>query len=106
MEAVTAFCWGPLCLALFPAVLGRRAWRHAGVALVSLGQIYGDVLYFGTCLHGEGAGKAGWRAFGAHSRPEPLYFWFYFVAINAVWIVVPGMCLVYAVRRINAAVAR
>lgn len=130
MEAVTAFLWGPLCLALVPAIFVRSAWRHAGIALVSGGQIYGDVLYYGTCVHGALGGGAGGqgsgegaaaegaagsaaaanpssflRAFGKHSRPEPLYFWFYFVAINAVWIVVPGMCLAYAVRRINAAVA-
>jgi cholestenol delta-isomerase len=103
MEAVTAFGWGPLCLALVPAILSRAPWRLAGIALASLGQIYGDVLYYGTCLHG--GGEVGLRAFGAHSRPEPLYFWFYFVSINAVWVVVPGACLLYAVRRINAAVA-
>lgn len=103
MEAVTAFVWGPVCLALVPAILTRKAWRFVGIALVSLGQIYGDVLYFGTCLHG--GGDVGLKAFGAHSRPEPLYFWFYFVVINGVWIVVPGMCLLYAVRRLNEAVA-
>lgn len=104
MEAVTAFCWGPLCLALFPAILHRKSWRFAGIAIASLGQIYGDVLYFGTCLHG--GGDVGWEAFSKHSRPEALYFWFYFVVINSVWLVIPGMCLVYAVRKINAAVAR
>jgi hypothetical protein len=25
-----------------------------------------------------------------HSRPEVLYFWFYFVIVNAIWIVVPS----------------
>ena len=28
-----------------------------------------------------------------HSRPEPLYFWFYFVFMNAIWIVVPGLII-------------
>jgi hypothetical protein len=46
---------------------------------------------------------AGWDK---HSRPEALYFWFYFVIINAIWLVVPGMCMVWAARRVNAAVAR
>ena len=41
-----------------------------------------------------------------HSRPEPLYFWFYFVVVNGIWIVVPIVCIVAAARRINAAVAR
>ena len=41
-----------------------------------------------------------------HSRPEPLYFWFYFVVVNGIWIVVPIVCIITAARRINAAVAR
>jgi len=41
-----------------------------------------------------------------HSRPEWLYFWFYFVVVNGVWIVVPLACIVYACRSINQAVSR
>lgn len=96
MEAVTAFLEGPGCFLVVWAVCARKAWRHAAVVLVSLGQLYGDVLYFATCFHG---------GVERHSRPEFLYFWVYFVVINGVWIVVPLMCLVWAVRRINAAVA-
>lgn len=40
-----------------------------------------------------------------HSRPEFLYFWFYFVVVNGVWIVVPLACIIYACRHINAAVS-
>lgn len=40
-----------------------------------------------------------------HSRPEFIYFWFYFVIANSVWIVVPALCIVYAARNINRAVA-
>ena len=40
-----------------------------------------------------------------HSRPEALYFWFYFVIVNAIWIVVPSMCIAHAARKISAAVA-
>lgn len=41
-----------------------------------------------------------------HSRPEFLYFWFYFVIINGIWIAVPLACILYACRHINSAVAR
>jgi EXPERA (EXPanded EBP superfamily) len=198
MEAVTAFIEGPGCLAIVGGLLAGSAWRHVAVLLVSLGQLYGDVLYFGTCLHGgvclwvcmcvcvraqarlcscllaegvgcaspgEGAGICraqgvvpqlpavavnGPQAAGMagvplrnaaaaphhpavctddvmvqalhvfdvlppappplpgitrHTRPEPLYFWFYFVIINGIWIVVPTACIVHAAVRINAAVA-
>ncbi len=40
-----------------------------------------------------------------HSRPEPLYFWFYFVFINAIWIVVPSLCILHAWGKIHAAVS-
>ncbi|KAF8055095.1 Ebp [Scenedesmus sp. PABB004] len=96
MEAVTAFLEGPGCLAIVWAMLRSKPWRHTAVLAVSLGQLYGDVLYFGTCLHG---------GVSRHSRPEALYFWFYFVIVNAVWIVVPLACIAHAARAINAAVA-
>lgn len=40
-----------------------------------------------------------------HSRPEFLYFWFYFVIVNGIWIVVPLLCIVYACTRISSAVS-
>lgn len=39
-----------------------------------------------------------------HSRPEFIYFWFYFVIVNGVWIVVPAIVLTKAAMRISAAV--
>ena len=53
--------------------------RHLLQFFVSAGQLYGDVLYYGTTLL-EGA---------PHCRPEPFYFWFYFVFMNSLWIVFP-----------------
>lgn len=40
-----------------------------------------------------------------HNRPEPLYFWLYFVIINGIWIVVPSVCIAHAATKINNAVA-
>ena len=58
MEAVTAFVWGPLCPLVVYGIFARSAWRYTLMVLVSLGQIYGDVLYYGTCLlEGEGPGQ-------------------------------------------------
>lgn len=50
MEAVTAFAEGPCCFAVVYGILTRQPWRYTLMMLVSLGQIYGDVLYFATCL--------------------------------------------------------
>jgi cholestenol delta-isomerase len=38
-----------------------------------------------------------------HSRPEPLYFWFYFVFMNAIWIVVPGVIILASAQCLNRA---
>lgn len=26
-------------------------------------------------------------------RPEPYYFWFYFIFMNAIWLVIPIFCI-------------
>ncbi len=60
MEAVTAFAEGPCCFAVVYGILTRQPWRYTLMMLVSLGQIYGDVLYFATCIiEGTYCGKAG-----------------------------------------------
>lgn len=38
------------------------------------------------------------------SRPEPLYFWVYFVFMNVIWIVVPSIIILISSRRISRAV--
>ena len=52
MEAVTAFIEGPACLFIVWGMLTQKPWRLITIVMVSLGQLYGDVLYFGTCFHG------------------------------------------------------
>lgn len=51
--------------------------------IVSMGQFYGDVLYYTTSIaeevyHGR-----------SYSRPETYYWWGYFVFLNAFWIFIP-----------------
>ena len=58
--------------------------RHSLQALVSLGQIYGDILYYATSmfdLHFKGL---------MYCRPEAYYFWLYYFFMNFIWIVIPG----------------
>lgn len=45
-----------------------------------MGQVYGDVLYYGTSLFDE-----------EYCRPEGYYFWFYYFFFNFIWMVV-GCC--------------
>lgn len=86
MEAVTAFAVGPMCVMATFGVLQRKAWRWPLLIILSVCQIYGDVLYYGTCYL-EGF---------VHSRPETLYFWVYFVILNALWIVIPATVCCYS----------
>lgn len=93
METVTAWAWGPLSFLTFLALLRDHPSRYVLQLIVSLGQLYGDVLYFGT----------EWLAGWTHSDPHPLYFWGYFVALNALWLLLPGALLLQACLRLAAA---
>lgn len=48
VEALTAFVVGPACFLAVWAILHRRPWAPTLKILISCGQIYGDILYFGT----------------------------------------------------------
>jgi cholestenol Delta-isomerase len=84
METVTAWCWGPLSLLMTYLIVQRSPWRHAVQIVVSGGQFYGDALYFMTSFFEE------WRNGLTYSRPEPIYYWGFFVGMNVVWLVIPG----------------
>lgn len=84
MEAITAAAWGPGCLLVAALVVQRHPLRFPLQALVSLGQLYGDVLYYATAAFEHVINDV------TYSRPEALYFWFYFVFMNAIWIAIPG----------------
>jgi cholestenol delta-isomerase len=61
--------------------------RHPFQLIVSLGQLYGDVLYYTTSLFDEYILNV------RYSRPEAFYYWFYFVLMNSFWIVIPGILI-------------
>ena len=48
MEAVTAFVVGPMCFWSVAAMVHRKSWRHVLQLIISICQLYGDVLYFAT----------------------------------------------------------
>ncbi|XP_032626058.1 3-beta-hydroxysteroid-Delta(8),Delta(7)-isomerase [Chelonoidis abingdonii] len=94
METITAWAWGPLSLWTVLAFLQRQPHRYVLQLVVSLGQLYGDVLYFYT----------EYREGFAHSEMwHPLYFWFYFVFMNALWIIIPSILLLDAWGHLSAA---
>jgi cholestenol Delta-isomerase len=76
--------WGPLSFLTAYLILTDSPYRHPVQSLVSLGQAYGDVLYYATNTF-----DIYYRGL-SYSRPEFIYFWFYYVIINSFWIVIPS----------------
>jgi cholestenol delta-isomerase len=65
-------------------IIKSHPCRYPLQAIVSLGQVYGDVLYYATNLFDH------YYKSLSYCRPEAYYYWFYFVFMNAIWIVIPG----------------
>ena len=84
MESTTALLWGPLSFLAAYMILTESPFRHPVQSLVSVGQIYGDVLYYATNTFDIVFSGV------TYSRPEFVYFWFYYVIINSFWITIPG----------------
>ncbi|MBN3322532.1 EBP isomerase, partial [Atractosteus spatula] len=96
METITAWAWGPLSVWTVLAFVSSQPYRFVLQLIVSLGQLYGDVLYFYT----------EYRDGFSHSQlGHPLYFWFYFVFMNALWIVIPCLLILDAWRHLSVAQA-
>jgi cholestenol delta-isomerase len=80
----TQVTWGPLSFLTAFLITTDSPYRHPIQALVSTGQFYGDALYYLTSLFDDFySGKTFYR-------PELYYFWFYFVFMNAFWLVIPA----------------
>jgi EXPERA (EXPanded EBP superfamily) len=65
-------------------ITANHPLRYPLQAAVSLGQIYGDVLYYATSMFDH------YHKNMTYCRPEAYYFWFYFVFMNFIWIAIPG----------------
>ncbi|GME33244.1 ebp domain-containing protein [Neofusicoccum parvum] len=83
MESITAVCWGPLSFIVAHMITTEHPLRYPLQAIVSLGQLYGDVLYYATAMFDHYVSNLN------YTRPESYYFWVYFVFMNAFWIVIP-----------------
>ncbi|KAI8326090.1 Emopamil-binding protein, partial [Martensiomyces pterosporus] len=88
LESITVCFVGPLCWLTVHHIHTNAPLRHVCQLAVSLLHVYSVVLYYGT------------EFVSAESscRPEPLYYYGYFIAMNAPWLVVP-LCLAIASAR-------
>jgi cholestenol delta-isomerase len=72
-----------LALYLIPK---QSPWRHPIQLVVSLGQFYGLVLYYGIPMIDEYVQGP----IAAVSRPEWIYYWGEFIGLNAPWFFIPA----------------
>jgi cholestenol Delta-isomerase len=84
MLMVTQVCWGPLSFLLVYFIIVSHPLRYPLQIIVSLGQLYGDVLYYATSMFDLYYKNL------SYCRPEGYYFWCYYFMMNFFWIVIPG----------------
>ncbi|KAK3906655.1 Emopamil-binding protein [Staphylotrichum tortipilum] len=93
IETLTVLTWAPLSLltALLTATntTTRRPTPQQQIlqTAVCVGHLYGVALYYGTCGFAEHMRGL------SYSRPEAVYYWGYYVGMNAPWVVVPLVLL-------------
>ena len=84
VDAVAQIFWGPLSFLVAILITVDHPLRHPFQALVSLGQLYGDILYYATSMFDH------YFKGLSYCRPEAYYFWVYYFALNFIWIVIPS----------------
>lgn len=100
MESVTAFLWGPLSFYTVYCIMTDHPLQYPLEIIISVGQIYGDVLYLSTCSYNEIVYDL------VYCRPERIYYYAYYLLCNAFWIVIPGYIVYLSVVEITTAFAR
>ncbi|KAH8837199.1 hypothetical protein MCOR27_011380 [Pyricularia oryzae] len=94
IETITVLFWGPCCIATAFCIATRHNLRYPLSIIVCMAHLYGVVLYYATSF-------ADMEIKGvAHSRPEFLYFWVYFVGMNLPWAIVPSAILWASIKKI------
>ncbi|KAM5568416.1 hypothetical protein ABKV19_016131 [Rosa sericea] len=93
VEGLTAVIEGPACLLAVYAIAKGKSYSYVLQLAISLGQLYGTAVYFITAfLEGD------------HFAASPLYYYEYYIAANASWIVIPTLISIRSWKRICAAV--
>ncbi|KAK8050008.1 hypothetical protein PG994_011738 [Apiospora phragmitis] len=89
------FLWGPLSFACAASIVANSYLRHPLQISMCMAHLYGVALYYSTSLvetHFTGL---------AHSRPEFMYFWVYYVGFNLPWAIVPAFLLLDSVKTLR-----
>eukprot|EP00249_Psilotum_nudum_P027009 c34231_g1_i1 orf=254-886(-) len=90
VEGITSVIEGPASLLAAHAILTRKPYQYTLQLAVCLGQLYGDIVYFATT----------WLD-GKEYAAGPVYFWFYYVFLNNIWVVIPSLIMLRCWRKIT-----
>ncbi|KAF8378086.1 hypothetical protein HHK36_029422 [Tetracentron sinense] len=92
VEGLTAVLEGPACLLAVYAIATRKSYSYILQLAISLGQLYGTAVYFITSyLEGD------------NFAASPYYYYAYYVAANASWVVIPSLIVIRCWKKICAA---
>ncbi|KAJ0101303.1 hypothetical protein Patl1_05634 [Pistacia atlantica] len=93
VEGLTAVLEGPASLLAVIAIAKGKSYSYILQLAISLGQLYGTAVYFITSyLEGD--------KFAA----SPYYYYAYYVAANASWVVIPSLICIRCWKKICSAV--
>lgn len=88
MEGITAVFDGSMAALTVYGIVADSPIRYSAQLMVSLAQLYGNVLYMGTNV------MEGFR----YTNPDPFYLYGYFVLLNSPWIFIPIYLMVDSVK--------
>ncbi|XP_068666061.1 probable 3-beta-hydroxysteroid-Delta(8),Delta(7)-isomerase [Aristolochia californica] len=92
VEGITAVLEGSASLLAVYAIATRKPYSYTLQLAISLGQLYGDAVYFITSyLEGD------------NFSTSPFYYWAYYVGANSSWVVIPALIVIRSWKKISAA---
>ncbi|CAD6232335.1 unnamed protein product [Miscanthus lutarioriparius] len=91
LEVVTIGLEGPASLLAAYAIASRKSYSHTLQFAVSLGQLYGRLLYFITAY------------LDGFFWVSPFYFWAYFIGSNSSWVIIATLIATRSWKKISAA---
>eukprot|EP00262_Sarcandra_glabra_P014008 TRINITY_DN3998_c0_g1_i1.p1 TRINITY_DN3998_c0_g1~~TRINITY_DN3998_c0_g1_i1.p1 ORF type:complete len:248 (+),score=19.47 TRINITY_DN3998_c0_g1_i1:77-745(+) len=92
VEGITAVLEGPACLLAVYAIATRKPYSYTLQFAISLGQLYGCLVYFITSyLEGD------------NFAASPFYYWLYYVGANCAWVPIPTLIAIRCWYKISAA---
>ncbi|PIN06230.1 C-8,7 sterol isomerase [Handroanthus impetiginosus] len=93
VEGITAVLEGPACLLAVYAIATKKSYRYILQVAISLGQLYGTLVYFITSILD-----------GDNFAASDFYYYAYYVFANGWWVLIPGIIIIHCWKKICAAI--